>query len=438
MDPPSSVFARQIHNAQDVGTISEPNDGPTINPDSSCAPNDQTCSSPGDIGGGPPVCDPQDPSCSDNGGTPPPGDIGGVPPCDPQDPSCSDNGGTPPPGDIGGVPPCDPTDPSCSGVPPCDPTDPSCSGVPPCDPTDPSCVITPCDPQDPLCVITPCVPEDPLCIGNPVGNPGPSCNPDNPACPEAPGAPSPICDDGVDNDRNGAIDDECRGGPGGPSPTLFPGGVASTPNGPSPIGDPNILGVAFQSNLLPGSAEAALTKENICNDGIDNDHNGLKDSEDPSCSVPELSPMGIKLIPGSIGLKTNANSPENKTFDKSKVTNSYFSMLDSNEVNTNTVIISITGTDNAQTPDIRTVSMHYKYSQERISIDKGTKVMWVNDDPTQAHGINLIDKLSGKIIYSYPVIRPGNSAYYIFENPGQYIYTDPKFMTMTGLITVLS
>jgi hypothetical protein len=64
--------------------------------------------------------------------------------------------------------------------------------------------------------------------------------------------------------------------------------------------------------------------------------------------------------------------------------------------------------------------------------------MWVNNDPTQTHGINLIDRLSGKTVYSYPVIRPGTNTYYIFENAGHYTYTDPKYLPMSGLITVVN
>ena len=52
--------------------------------------------------------------------------------------------------------------------------------------------------------------------------------------------------------------------------------------------------------------------------------------------------------------------------------------------------------------DIRTVSLHYKYSPEQVTVQKGSKVMWINQDPIESHGINLIDKISGKAFFDTP------------------------------------
>jgi len=434
---------------------------------SPCDPNDPACTdSGGNAGGGPgdgtgtggggndgglPPCDPQDPICGfspcdpkdpacpangDNGGSNDNGGNGGggaPPPCDPQDPSC-------------GFSPCDPKDPACPGggsPPPCDIQDPACGGLPPpCDLQDPSCIITPCDPLDPACIITPCDPADPLCTGQ--GGAPHSCDPQNSGCSPFPTSEE-TCDDGIDNDGNGIVDDPSQCSHGGPPLPAFPGGGATTPASKlSPIGDPNILGVApnilgVAPNIL-GVAEAKLSTENICNDGIDNDHNNLKDMEDPSCgdiiqsNNPTLMTSSGKIIPTVEVVVT-----ENLTLNKLKGTSALHS-VSGNEEDTGrstTTVISIIGVGTGQSHDIRTVSLHYKYSQDKITVTKGSKVVWLNDDPSQSHGINVLERISGKLIYTYPVIRSGNSAYFIFDNPGEYVYTDSQHPTMTGLITVL-
>ena len=69
-------------------------------------------------------------------------------------------------------------------------------------------------------------------------------------------------------------------------------------------------------------------------------------------------------------------------------------------------------------------------------MEKGSRVKWINQDSTESHGIKLIDNISGKVIFSYPVIRYATSAYYDFEKAGDFTYSDPLYPSMTGKITV--
>ena len=69
--------------------------------------------------------------------------------------------------------------------------------------------------------------------------------------------------------------------------------------------------------------------------------------------------------------------------------------------------------------DIRTISFHYKYSQDRVTIKNGSKVVWINEDPAGPRGINLIDAISGKTVFSYPVIPFKSSAEYTFGEARQ-------------------
>jgi len=304
----------------------------------------------------------------------------------------------------------------------------------------------PCDPQDPNCGFSPCDPNDPACPdngGNGGGGGPPPCDPQNGPCSPFP-ANSEIGNcDGIDNDGNGIVDDNCDN-PGGPQLTTFPGGAAGSLliNGPSSIVDPSLLSGSPGVDITPGRAEGTLlSKEVICNDGIDNDHNARKDSNDPNCALAMVSEIALKPTLPVTGSNVAGNGTKILGLVKSPVSGSGSdlqakeqSASQDNSSSGDGLVINIVGEGKH---DIRTISLHYKYSENKITIGKGTKISWVNNDMSEPHGINLIDKATGNVVFSYPVIRPGNFAYYIFDNPGQYIYTDPKYPSLSGLLTVL-
>jgi plastocyanin len=86
--------------------------------------------------------------------------------------------------------------------------------------------------------------------------------------------------------------------------------------------------------------------------------------------------------------------------------------------------------------DIRTISSHYKYSQDRVTIKNGSKVVWINEDPAGPRGINLIDVISGKTVFSYPIIPFKTSSEYTFGEPGRYVYSDTKRPDLSGEIII--
>ena len=58
------------------------------------------------------------------------------------------------------------------------------------------------------------------------------------------------------------------------------------------------LFLPIRTPCLISTAEGSLSTESICNDGTDNDHDGLVDMKDPNCTVSELSEQG-QAIPSS-------------------------------------------------------------------------------------------------------------------------------------------
>jgi plastocyanin len=371
------------------------------------------------IGGSNSQCDPSNnPSTSDTGIA---GGSGGSSSsqCDPSNnPSTSDTG-------IGGgsggssSSQCDPSNnPSTLDEGGCGPENPNC-----CDPDDLPCLSQPPPPPDE----GGCGPDNPNC-----------CDPAEPDCEPPPPSPSPPesanngCFDNIDNDGDGKIDqldEDC--GSGGPGVPTLPGGGAATPRDLriSPVSDrngpPTILSAAIQTAIPVEAAE----REHICDDGIDNDHNSLTDFQDPSCGDAGISALGFKAPPPHKAHIKSTGFAENQT----SLHKGIAGIISSGTNQSNSSVISIYG---GSKHDIRTISLQYQFSPQKITVDKGSKVTWINQDATENHGISLMDKTSGKIIFSYPVIRYGTSAYYMFENPGVYIYSDPKYTSMMGQITV--
>ena len=60
-------------------------------------------------------------------------------------------------------------------------------------------------------------------------------------------------------------------------------------------GPPTVIATTFQNILASLEAEGTQINEVICDDGLDNDNNGLTDSEDPHCSSSEDWNIGLKI-----------------------------------------------------------------------------------------------------------------------------------------------
>jgi plastocyanin len=284
--------------------------------------------------------------------------------------------------------------------------------------------------------------------------------------------PEQACGDGIDNDADGQIDatdDDCGGGGGGILVPSFPGnggGTGSPPPSPVPPQeeDPstvgggnnggkiilnedsaghNILATIIPSNvLIPVQVNLMLPREDICNDGRDNNRNGLVDYEDQTCVGPLEAPRTTLISSDSLSklnlnLK-NGNDTKYLERDISSSASASYSAVGSNpsgpgSQQVSTIEIRILGGSNH---DIRTISFHYKYSQDTVTIKNGSKVVWINEDPAGPRGINLKDAISGKTVFSHPAIPFKSSAEYTFGEPGRYVYSDIKRSALSGEIVV--
>jgi hypothetical protein len=208
--------------------------------------------------------------------------------------------------------------------------------------------------------------------------------------------PTPVteqaCGDGIDNDADGQIDaadDDCGGGGGGIPVLSFPGsggGTGSPPPSPVPpqdenpstVGggnnggqiilnggstDHNILATIIPSNvLIPVQVNLMLPREDICNDGRDNNRNGLVDYEDQTCVGPLEAPRPTFTSSDSLSKLNLKNESDTKHLERdiSSSASVSYSAVGPNpsgpgSQQVSTIEIRILGGGNH---DIRTVSFH--------------------------------------------------------------------------------
>ncbi|MHB8876172.1 MAG: Ig-like domain-containing protein, partial [Myxococcaceae bacterium] len=131
------------------------------------------------------------------------------------------------------------------------------------------------DTTDTDCVGTTTLPstdcQDPTCNTRPCNAYGGICSFATKACvcPSGVGAETGLCGDGLDNDCDGKID--CAD----PDCQLAPGGSCGTGNG--------FRCSTASTCLCSGNGGAPQATETTCNDGHDNDCDGLSDCADPGC-----------------------------------------------------------------------------------------------------------------------------------------------------------
>ena len=169
----------------------------------------------------------------------------------------------------------------------------TCNPPPSCDIQDPTCNPPPCDINDITCNEgKPPVPE--ICDNGGRDDDGDGSG--DSVDPDLTGSNAPIetdCRDGVDNDNDGKVDvsdidcgklkgppkcvDTTDPGCGGPCPACIPGGALT-------ISNSKPQSISATVNTERGLVEATSTSEvSNCQDGRDNDQDGLKDYQDPNC-----------------------------------------------------------------------------------------------------------------------------------------------------------
>ena len=102
----------------------------------------------------------------------------------------------------------------------------------------------------------------------------------------------------------------------------------------------------------------------------------------------------------------------------------------------NTYFISISGGHDRDLNDFVLAGLRF-LPPRSLTVKKGSKLVWLNQDPAKTHGINVVDKVSGKIIFEHPGIRFGESVSYEFQGNGEFTFFDPVYQSMTGRISVL-
>ena len=210
---------------------------------------------------------------------------------------------------------------------------------------------------------------------------------------------------------------------------------------------------------IPDKGDADCIED--CNDGIDNDDDGLDDVTDDDCGGsgaggnPGLPPTDgdnsdssdgdnegssssgssdndedeSDDIPGIIGIASAENSP--LIMSAKEVYETGHLDLDSDIKH---LILLIPRTNNDS--DTLQITAHGNIPGG-IIIAEGTKVTWLNSDPNESHNLMIEEKDTGRQMFSDINIEYGQTSEFNFEKVGIYSYTYSGIPSASGLIRVV-
>jgi hypothetical protein len=115
-----------------------------------------------------------------------------------------------------------------------------------------------------------------------------------------------VCDDGLDNDRDGEIDEECACEPGAVQP-CYVGAARTRHHAPCADGEQTCVGVsADDAHWGPCEGSALPLGDDDCDDGIDQDCNGVVD-DGPWCSAGQAGEGDEGLCRGEFAVLCEGN-----------------------------------------------------------------------------------------------------------------------------------
>ena len=105
------------------------------------------------------------------------------------------------------------------------------------------------------------------------------------------------------------------------------------------------------------------------------------------------------------------------------------------------VVGGVVSTSDAAAPPSKTVqivSMFAGYSPAKITVKKGAKVTWHNEDSSQPHTVTSVPGVKTPAKINSGTIGPGRTFAFTFTKPGVYHYRCNFHHNMTGTVTVTS
>ena len=73
-----------------------------------------------------------------------------------------------------------------------------------------------------------------------------------------------------------------------------------------------------------------------------------------------------------------------------------------------------------------------------ITVVEGTRITWLNSDLDYSHSIVVKSQGTSKGVYASSPIRYSESADFTFSDTGTYLYSDPKYGDVRGIIHVIA
>jgi plastocyanin len=268
--------------------------------------------------------------------------------------------------------------------------------------SDPSIQIVSCDPTDPLCEEPPgCDPTDPLC------EEPPGCDPTDPLCEEPPGCDpeDPFCGE-LPPDETGNCED----------------GIDNDGDG---LTDGDDL------ECSTGGGPPLSPERGNCQDGIDNDQDGRTDDDDSDCG-------------GGSGGPSSTTGPGNQLArggnDENEITINTFNAGDDSFLPE--AIAQLVQVAEGQIEGdiyyvlIENVNNETKFVPDKVTLSSGFTIVWINNDISQDHGIVVTNQNGEQLLNS--VVSYNNFIDYKFGSEGTFFYSESENGKSDGIVTIVS
>jgi plastocyanin len=274
--------------------------------------------------------------------------------------------------------------------------------------------------------VTPCDPADPACTDPPCDPADPACtdppcDPADPACTDPPCDPAdPACTDHPpvsERECDNGADDDGDGLSDSQDPDCAPGGPC--------------VGCVPDPPTTPGDGNGGGSDDegtpreqsNDNGDGTEGNDDGTEGNRNEA-EPPDIFGASTSLLDVFTAEAEEDSGTENEETAGETVSEDGNSTKD-------VVILIATGANRSSGS-----SESIYYSPDSITLTEATKVTWINQDPTSTHTVTIADEETGRQIHNLILPYKGDGEF-VF-NEGNFIYYDPSYPQLKGTINFIN
>ena len=179
--------------------------------------------------------------------------------------------------------------------------------------------------------------------------------------------------------------------------------------------------------------------EDNCDDGIDNDGDGLTDNEDNDCDPG--GPGGTTGPGNQLARGGNNDNGNNDNGNSDNDANSRTSNVETERSNLPEAIAQIVQVAEGQIDGeiyyilIENVNNETSFVPDKVTLPSGFTIVWINND-SKDHHLVITDENGKPLLDS--VVTDNDFINYKFESEGMFFYSDSANTTSNGIVTIVA